>query len=174
MGASVAVAQDGAIIFRNLGGGLNAPVLNTDGMTRLDGSGFSIQAYFAPAGTTDPNTLMPFGVVQGFNTGAFAGYTAGAPVITVPGIGIGSMAAIQFRAWDNIGGTVTSFEAADGVAARGTSMIIDSPALGDPLNAASIPSLTGLTTFSLQVVPEPSTVALGVIGGLALLMRRRK
>jgi hypothetical protein len=35
-------------------------------------------------------------------------------------------------------------------------------------------NLTGLTGFNVPVVPEPSTLALGVLGAAALLFRRRK
>jgi len=44
-----------------------------------------------------------------------------------------------------------------------------------PLPPGELVPVSGLgTTFNLQVVPEPSTIALGVLGAAALLLRRRK
>jgi hypothetical protein len=38
----------------------------------------------------------------------------------------------------------------------------------------NIPLLSGMQAFAITTIPEPSTVILGVMGGLALLLRRRK
>jgi hypothetical protein len=43
--------------------------------------------------------------------------------------------------------------------------------LGPPL---VYPDLEGLESFSLSVVPEPATIALGIIGASTFLFRRRK
>lgn len=175
---SAAFGADGGIKFGNnittgMGTGLKA-ITNTDGTTPLAGSGFSVQVYFGSAGITDPGMLMQY--MGANNTLGFAaippiGVIASQPVITLPGIAQMSSAAIQLRAWDNMGGSVTSWESAT---VRGESSIFDSLPLGDPLNASVVPQMNGLNPFQLQVIPEPSTVALGVIGGLALLMRRRR
>jgi hypothetical protein len=44
--------------------------------------------------------------------------------------------------------------------------------LGGGLNPPS--NLTGLQVFNVPIVPEPSTIVLGVLGAAALLFRRRK
>jgi hypothetical protein len=46
----------------------------------------------------------------------------------------------------------------------------------NPTTGAIVPTpdLSGLQSFNLRVVPEPSTIALGVLGAAALLYRRRK
>jgi len=100
-------------------------------------------------------------------------------------------AAVSVVCWYNAGGTVTSYAAA--VAAGdpyGHSTVFKlgqlgepaseitlgnsiSPGTGGPLNSPSY--LSGLTSFSLiGSVPEPSTIALGVMGACAFLARRRK
>jgi hypothetical protein len=46
----------------------------------------------------------------------------------------------------------------------------------DPATGMSftIPQTTGIRSFQLTVVPEPSLIALGALGLGALLLRRRK
>jgi len=82
----------------------------------------------------------------------------------------------QFRAWDNRGGTVTSWSqvmAAGGTIPSGSS---DIAVFDAPLAAGGgTPPLTlGVRSFNLTVVPEPSLIALGALGLGALLLRRRK
>lgn len=164
--APKAFAADGAIQFSNLdiNSGLSAPIFNTDGTTKLSGTGFSAQLYYDSG-----SGFVAVGPVVNFNTGTFAGYFSSTPSVTIPGVAIGATTTLQVRAWNNAGGTISSWETAS---IRGQSASFTSPALGDPTNASSIPPLTGLTSFSL--VPEPTTIALGVLGGLVLLVRRRK
>jgi hypothetical protein len=116
----------------------------------------------------------------GAGTGRMAtgGLTAqadnGLPGGTIPGGTVGVN--YQFRAWDNRGGTVTSWTqvmAEGGLIAAGTSeILVFSAALA---SGAGTPPLTdGIRSFQLTVVPEPSLIALGALGLGALLLRRRK
>jgi hypothetical protein len=79
------------------------------------------------------------------------------------------------RAWEgSAGSTYASVLAAGGK--TGKSNIINVGPLGgpDPSGGPDFldPFMTGMTAFSL--VPEPSTIALGLLGAAALLLRRRK
>jgi len=79
----------------------------------------------------------------------------------------------QFRAWDNMGGTVTSWVqvmAAGGTIPSGQSeiLVFSLPAIGTP------PLTDGIRSFQLTVVPEPSLLALGALALGALLLRRRR
>jgi hypothetical protein len=166
---------DGAINFRSigsdaLGGSVNAFAFNVDGTTKLSGTGFSVQLFYGALGATD-NQLVAVGPIGSFLTGGGSGYFAFVDAIVLPGISIGSQARIQARAWDNAGGTITSFANA---LVRGSSASFNSPNLGDPFVSGSIPVPVGLTSFQLAAVPEPTTIALGVLGGLGLLARRRR
>jgi len=89
-------------------------------------------------------------------------------------------AKFQVRVWDNKGGTVTSWDAvinnsANAGLARGWSDVFTLPfQLGG--GTAQPPTLQGLQSFQLfTAVPEPSVIALGVLGaGCLFLLRRRK
>jgi hypothetical protein len=95
----------------------------------------------------------------------------------LPGTESGSAgsAQVQLAAWYS-GGGVTSYATAvrDGLPA-GASEVGILNGLGSS-NGSLAPDLAGLgiTSFSLAVSPEPSTMALGVIGALAFLMPLRR
>jgi hypothetical protein len=140
----------------------------------VEGAGFSAQLY----AELTAGSFTPLGVPVAFRTGAAAGYVVSSQV-AVPGFVAGTSLNIMMKAWDNAGGTVTSYEAAlAGLRAVGFSNTIDVGPLGGvpPGGGPPItdPNLTGLTGFALVPVPEPSTYALLAFGAAALLLRRRK
>jgi len=167
------------------------PTGTTDyrGAVALQGTGYTAQLFGGPLGTTlntDSSQFALAGTLN-FRTGASAAgiLAIPAPTITVPGVAESSRATLQIRVWDNVGGTITSWDQvlANPSVARGWSTPIDSLALGGTLSTppnlggtAGPPlNLTGLASFNLFVVPEPSVIALGVLGvGALLLFRRRK
>jgi hypothetical protein len=82
---------------------------------------------------------------------------------------------VQLRAWEASGGS--TYEAALAAGVRtGTGNVFSVGPLGgnDPGGGPPFtdPNLTGFQSFAL--VPEPSTIALGLLGAAALLLRRRK
>ena len=82
----------------------------------------------------------------------------------------------EYRAWDNRGGTITSWAqvmASGGQVAAGTSGVL---VFGGPLGGGTValPFTDGIRSFQLTMVPEPSLIALGALGLGALLLRRRK
>lgn len=171
-------AADGVLNFANfgsdsVGGGhsLNAPIFDTNGSTLLAGSGFSVQLFYGAVGASD-GQLVALGSPINFLTGGFSGYFSGGTV-SIPGFAVGTQIQIQIRAWNNASGTITSYDAAT---IKGASTSFVSQALGDSLTPSTIPVMNGLTSFQLSTaaVPEPTTIALGVIGGLGLLARRRR
>jgi len=97
----------------------------------------------------------------------------------IPGATAALGATIAIEAWYNAGGTITSYAAA--VAANvpyGNSPTVFIPGsnlggLGSPPNV-STPQDILVPAFNLTTVPEPSTIALGVMGACAFLARRRK
>ena len=93
------------------------------------------------------------------------------------------VAFFQLRAWNNTGG-VTSYAAAlianQAYALSPSWQLIPGGGLnglGNPNASPQVPApaLFGMPAgYQLTLVPEPSTIVLGVLGAAALLIRRRK
>lgn len=146
----------------------------TYGGLPLAGTGFTASLWAGAAGTVmDALTLVPDSF-KDFRTGGFAGaINNSGGVIAIPGVGEGASAALQLRVWDNLGGTITSWQAAvDAGVLLGWSPVFDSPALG---GLAPPPNMTGLESFNLYtVIPEPSTFVLAGLAAASLLIFRRR
>jgi len=149
----------------------------------LSGTGYEAQLYAGPAGSTYASGLTAYGTPVNFyaSGSGFAGMWL-APAVNPVAIGTvaaGSPAAVAMAAWADTGskGAANTLAAAqaDGYA-WGMSAIGTSGNLGGPPPAGTPPYLpASLTSFSLgSSVPEPSTIALGVIGASAFLMRLRR
>jgi len=145
----------------------------------LAGTGFTMAIYVGhdasevmqnntPPSTLGTATFRTGATVLGFVnqfTSAADGIPGGTPNVNY-----------QFRAWDNLGGTVTSWTqvmARGGTVPSGTSdiYVFDAPLA---LGGGTPPLTLGIRSFQLTVVPEPSLIALGALGLGALLLRRRK
>jgi hypothetical protein len=167
---SASTFAQGTIKFNNrLTGQVDAPVsIQGSGLGAGSLAGAMAQLYYIPA-TGAPVPLTPATTFR--TTSAAAMFYVNEPTsgIIVPGVAAGQTANIQMRAW--VGGN--SFETATG--GTGVSNIIPVSLGGTPAVGAPIPDavLTGLQGFAI-VVPEPSTMALGLFGAAALLYRRRK
>ncbi len=170
--ATIAAQAQGTINFANRGAfaanGVDAKVLGVSGAP-LDGAGFMAQLYVGASASS----LAAVGSPVPFRTGAAAGFVSASTVTT--GLAGGSAASVAMRAWD--ASTGASYDAAT---VRGSSAVL-SIVLGGGGNPPAVPAdLAGLAGFSLAgagpgpAVPEPSTVALGLLGAGALFLRRRK
>jgi hypothetical protein len=142
-----------------------------------NGNNYSIELYAAATsvGVLAPEsslTAVPNALAT-FNTTGFAGTwdAAGGVVVSVPQVAVGATGSFQLQAWYNGGGTLTYAQDQAGAGPYGSSTEVDIT-----LGGATAPpvSLNPITSFSLITVPEPSTVALGVIGASAFLMRLRR
>jgi len=150
-------------------GTYDAPVfLGTVGGPKADGPGYMAQLYAGSSATS----LAAVGAALPFRTGAAAGYWT-AEARTISTVDASGNAFVQVRAWATASGA--TYEAA---AAKGTGFGSSATLTIKPTVAPDVPAtLTGLASFSISagaVVPEPSIMALGALGGLALLLRRRK
>jgi hypothetical protein len=120
------------------------------------------------------------------NTGLYD--VTGNPDVTIPGVAAGSPASMQLKAWYNGGGTIGSYEAAvsgnapNGVSSVGTENLGGGTIFPPDLPGTGNPGVTGgITSFNVTStgvtpppVPEPSTIALGLVGASAFLMRLRR
>jgi hypothetical protein len=165
----------GTVNFNNrVVGVVVAQIYDVDGTTGLAGTGYTAQLFGGAQGTA-ADQLTALTPATDFRTGNAAGFINSPGAVVVTGVAGGGTATLQVRAWDNQGGTLTSFDDAMAAgAAYGSSDPFDVAGLGDPSASppTTPPNLVGLTSFSL--VPEPSTYALLALGAGALFLRRRK
>jgi len=148
-----------------------------------NGSDYSIELYAAPGYNAPLSALQP--VTQYLSTLITSSVKGGEFKTVSPSVDPGiantssGQATLALFAWYNGAGTYTSYSAALAAGVpTGTSPLVNDGILGNigtPPNTSTAADLQGLESFSLVVpTPEPSTVALGVIGASTLLFRRRK
>jgi hypothetical protein len=169
------LAGDGKVNFNNKVtlDNINARVTDMDG-NPVSGADYSAQLLWGLAS----DSLAPIGVPVAFYSDRDTkyGYINGGDVVVADGAGVAGFVAMV--AWDhNAGADYASAMAAGGQ--TGMSNVIPltlggDPGTGDPPIAT--PNLVGLEAFQLtaEIIPEPSTFALGLIGIGALMLRRRK
>jgi hypothetical protein len=150
----------------------------------VSGTAYLAQLYYGPAGTTDWFTMVPVLDAPGgsiaapawFSSGTLPGYiltsTGGGNRYTDPAIVVpGALTSFQLRAWSAVLGG--SWEEAlvnySSTTSLGFSAIIEVATSANNLDTPK--PLTGLQPFTIGV-PEPSVIALGVLGLLALLWHR--
>lgn len=144
----------------------------------LSGTGYTFAVYAGPAGVTDSSALT-FLVSTTFRTATSTGLPRGLVLggtVAVPGVLPGEPAKFQIRAWDNQGGTLTSWEMSFSTYARGASPLVTSAPLGGVGTdnvSYSTPFTDGWTSFSFWI-PEPSTWLLAVTGAVGLALGRRR
>jgi hypothetical protein len=164
----------------------------------LSGSGFSAELLVGPgglatAGATNASgvgltayggsasaTAIPYGFFTG--NARHLGFISAAATFTLPNqtyFAGGSTVSVAIAAWNTDGGVYPTFASA----VAGTGQTGDAWGISPVVQMAGLPVApaggetipTTLESFSLgSSVPEPSTIALGVMGASALLFRRRK
>jgi hypothetical protein len=178
--------------FGNAATGPTTPIpagTNTYTGAPLVGTGYTASLWARQAGTSVPFALAattPFRATT--STTLYGFWTVPGTAVVLNGLASDPAvrAEIIIRVWDNRGGTITSwdqlYDAATGAPnlqnggiARGESLpFTEQDQLG---GGTTLPAtLKGLQSFQLYtVVPEPSTIALGILGaGCLFLLRRRK
>jgi len=150
---------------RDLTSGLDAPILLA-GTTHGPGADYTAQLFLV-----NGTTFTPLTPASTFNatTGTIADKYIKSVTVEVPGVAGGSSATFVVRAW------LTSSGSFDAAISKGQSANVTVAALGGGGNPPSTPAfLAGLTTFTVTAVPEPTVIALGVLGAAAFMLRRRK
>lgn len=176
--ATVTAFGQGSVVFSNSGmpgGGLTR---SSTGALVPTGAGWSAALYWAPETTADADFdrdaqqlggSAAFGPTPGFFSGG--GRTING--LTPPG----GNAKMQIRVWETQYGS--SYDAvfatgdANAEAGKSRPFIVDTanPAIGEP--NAGIANL--IPRFTIDPVPEPSVIGLGLLGvGTLLMLRRRK
>ena len=140
----------------------------------LQGNNYVMALYAGPAGISDPS-LLTFVTSTTFRTATGNVLPAGLIIsvfdVPIPGVAADSVATLEVRVWDNRTGA--TFDLAS---TTGRSGVFQSQPLGGsgPSGPVLPPDMTGWSSFSLSIIPEPSSFALGLLGALALLISRSR
>jgi len=179
-----ALAQ-GTILLSNFGAGFTGSgVKDVSGTLIPAGSSqYTIELLAGTAAGSLTPLPTPITTTTWVGNGWFG---VGDPQKVLPGFAAGSFPFFQLRAWNNTGG-ITDYASA---LAAGKAYELSTPfqliaggglnGLGNP--TASPPILAGplfgmpagYQFTPVNVVPEPSTILLGILGAAALLLRSRK
>jgi len=165
--------------------GLSGSPSGTTGPTGYaNGSHYEIGLYSAStqAGLTaalagTPGATSPFitgTVANGAGAWDFSGALGGA--VTTVGAG-NTTVWVELAAWYSGGGAGSYAAAVTAGVPAGTSLagqVTEATSPNTPSTWANTLGQAGITDFTIGSVPEPSTIALGVIGASAFLMRMRR
>jgi hypothetical protein len=164
--ASLSLFAQGTVTYANSAA---TKVMYTDPITQVTGPAgniCSVGLWFGAPGTAEGSLTFLAGTTKTINSGIFLGGTQ-----TLPGIAGGTQAAVQVRGWVTSAG---SYDAAvAGGFARGASTLFTMPTGNPPLVPAVGIVNGGFTSFTIAV-PEPSTIALGLLGLAGLFVLRRR
>jgi len=147
----------------------------------LHGTGYTIALFAGLAGTSESELMLVMATT--FRTASGNVLPAGlisTTTVAVNGVWPGQTATLQIRVWDNKGGTITSWAQVLALdqqdigdrTAHGSSSLFQSylGALWPPTLPVP-PATVGWESFNIYIVPEPSVIALGLLGCAALTVR---
>jgi hypothetical protein len=177
---SMSLLAQGTVEFKNLvAGGKKLQYEATLGaaLTDLPATGFQVALFWAPAGTTDPTAFTQLGAAANLSRAAYV--SDGARTIPAPFAG-GANASFLVKGWETAYGN--SYEAVMGTlnlsAHAGISSIWTQKTGNPNASPPDTPPAIGSFQFPGLVVgpaiPEPSTIALGLLGLAGLLVLRRR
>lgn len=141
-------------------------VFDADG-TKLEGAAWVAQI---SVGSTEAS-LTAVGISSPFLTGTLAGKWRGSPnPATIASIVPGGTGVAQLYAWESKYATYADAMNGGGKYGKSELFAVTTGGQGSP---PAVPgNLTNFKSFSL--IPEPSTIALGLLGAASLLFFRRK
>jgi hypothetical protein len=172
-----ALAQ-GTVVFNNASSSLvrvNDPVAGTAvPIGATSGYGGLLVGLFWGAQGAAEGSLVQIGATTSINP--IAGRYSGGQRVTGAGTAAGATGTFQIRAWSaDLGADWAAASTSGATGWIGKSALFDSATggAGSPASPA-VPLANTVPGFAVTLVPEPSVVALAVLGAGALLFRRRK
>lgn len=156
-------------------------IYETDGTTLLADAAYKVDLFYGAVGAS-PLTFTSLGLAQSFLTGTGSGYF-NAGTVSIPGFAGGTSVQIQARAWRaSDGATWAAASLVNGAhvsGANGTAIPTVTVALGGIGSPPSSPAtFTGSgvahSLGTVVIIPEPSTILLGLAGLAGLVALRRK
>jgi hypothetical protein len=167
------------IYFGNVGPGAGTPVPGSADANRVVGTSYVAGLWYVNGADQGGQIASARAVGRTFafraattaeaNKGTWVVAAGASPTFTFTDLAIGQSATLQVRVWDSA--KFTTFEAAVAGGEFGASAPFNYtvPAAG---SAADAYYLDNLRAFA--VIPEPSTIALGILGAASLLFLRRR
>jgi len=179
--ATLSSYGQGSVNFANTTGSLVRQADGTAAPRNAAGGFYAVELLWAADGT--PTTDATFGLVgtrvgatTTFNTPNAGVFSGGGR--TVQGITpAGGFGLFQVRVWDTRAGADYDAAMASGNSSlqAGYSSVIRVDTSDTTVSPLPTPAPLGMTGFTLSPIPEPSTIALGLLGvGTLLMLRRRK
>jgi hypothetical protein len=165
---AVSAYAQGTVNFANSGATL---IYLPDGVTGLTVGQYTVELLYSSTAPADIGSMTPVantGIAP--VAGRFLGGTYTTPVSTAPG----GVAWFAVQAWQNTFASYAAAVAGGGIAGVSSIFQITTGGAGSPAGPATALTQAGGFTGFTTAVPEPSTIALGVLGAAALLLRRRK
>jgi hypothetical protein len=183
--STVSAAAQGQVNINNRGLPMTQLVRSASGAP-LVGTNFVAQIVYGASAaslTTVLGDVAPFRVVTTTSPGTW-NPLGGTGVRTLTGFNTGDIVSMQVRVWDST--TFSSWSAASAALSAGfvlaptsatqagaSSVFIYTVGSASDPSSLNIVNFTGFTLTAFQM-PEPTTIALGVLGAAALLWRRRR
>jgi hypothetical protein len=166
--------SQGTLIFAN---GTTPDTRIRDGRTGAPAAAntYTVGLYFG-AGTISDVDQLNLGPTTGISPLSFLAGVFSAGTVTLDGVE--NTASVEVRAWDSAFATYEeAWDSGRGDVYVGRSGLLTVP-LGDgsSILPGDIVADGGFAGFTTQPVPEPSTIAFGILGGIGamVLLRRRK
>jgi len=175
--ASVSAFAQGVVNFNNIasfGTATEAVVFDVNGTTKLAGPAFLAQLYWSATSFTGLGGSAVASAPATFFTVADGADGFWNPAQATVGVASGTPVFLQVRSWNAAAGATYEAAALNAAGKVGASGVFSVTAGGGTLPPPDITGPGKLSSFKLNAVPEPSTIALGILGAGALLLRRRK
>jgi hypothetical protein len=155
-----------------------APTMTDYAQETGNGADWTVQLYGAVGSSLPASSLAPLaGITATLETGSSADATPGTwsstAIATFPSAPNGTTATVSVYAWYNDGGMITSYSAAvTDLVPVGSDSPVNVTLGAPPAPASFLPAMGNVT--AIAPVPEPSTIALGIVGASTFLMRLRR